>query len=73
MKKLIEAPDVAELLYGDRARAPRVHELARQGLLPAVRLGRQVRFDPDAIDEFITSGGKALDGGWRREPRGSAD
>lgn len=46
----------------------RVRDLVRQGILPHYRLGRQVRFDPDAIEEFIRTGGKPLagPGGWRK-------
>ena len=46
---------------------PRACELAREGILPVVRLGRTIRVDPAALDEFIRSGGKPLPGGWRRE------
>src|SRR5262249_42642324 len=45
----------------------RLYELVRQGLVPAVRLGRQVRFDPAAVEAWIARGGRALPGGWRRE------
>lgn len=45
----------------------RMADLVRQNVVPAVRLGRQVRIDPDAFDEFIRGGGKSLPGGWRRE------
>lgn len=45
----------------------RVYELIRQDILPSVRLGRQIRVDKEALDEFIKAGGQALPGGWRRE------
>jgi len=46
----------------------RVYQLVREGLIRgAVRLGRQVRIDPDELEEFIKSGGQALPGGWRKE------
>ena len=46
----------------------RVYQLVREGLIRgAVRLGRQVRIDPDELEEFIKSGGQALAGGWRKE------
>ena len=38
---LITADDLAGLLEVSRAR---IYELAREGLLPAVRLGRTIRF-----------------------------
>lgn len=43
--------------------------LARAGILPVVRLGRQVRVDPDRLRKFVEDGGKALPGGWRKEAR----
>ncbi len=45
----------------------RVYTLAREGILPHVRLGRQIRIDSQVLEEFIRGGGKALPGGWRRE------
>lgn len=42
--------------------------LARQDLCPHVRLGRQVRFLPEQIEDWILAGGQALPGGWRQEP-----
>jgi excisionase family DNA binding protein len=36
---------------------PRVYELARLGLLPAVKFGRTVRFDPAALAAFVAQGG----------------
>jgi excisionase family DNA binding protein len=59
-EKLIRADAVAELLDVDRYR---VYELAREGNLPHVRLGRAVRFDPVAIREWIAQGGTARNGG----------
>ena len=39
----------------------RVYELIRLGILPGVRMGRQVRLDPQKLDEFVQNGGAALD------------
>ena len=63
LEKLLTARDLAPVLQVPEAR---VFDLARQGLLPHVRLGRQVRFPESAVAEFIESGGRALPGGWRR-------
>jgi excisionase family DNA binding protein len=63
LKKLLNLQQLAEILGVTYARAC---ELAREGVLPVVRLGRQVRVDPDALASFIADGGKALPGGWRR-------
>jgi excisionase family DNA binding protein len=46
----------------------RTYQLIREGLLRgAVKLGRQVRIDPDELEEFIKSGGQPLPGGWKKE------
>ncbi len=50
----------------------RTYGLVRNGLIPAVHVGRQVRFDPGAIQKWISEGGKALPGGWRQEPTTTA-
>ncbi len=47
----------------------RIWDLCRQNAFPHVRLGRQIRFDADAVEAFIASGGQSLPGGWRREER----
>lgn len=44
----------------------RVYELIREGLLPSVRLGRQVRISEAALRAWIERGGKTLPGGWRK-------
>lgn len=55
--RLMTADEVANALCVSRAR---VYELARTSILPCVRLGeRQVRFDEDALREFIAQGGCA--------------
>jgi excisionase family DNA binding protein len=46
----------------------RAYKLCRNGLLPHVRLGRQIRVDPDQLNQWIAKGGSALPGGWRRGP-----
>lgn len=60
---LREAADVLQVSYH------RAAELARQGLIPVIRLGRQVRVCPDQLETFIAKGGRALPGGWRRLSR----
>ena len=39
---------------------------------PAVRIGRRVFIDMEQWQEFRKSGGRALAGGWRREPQEAA-
>ena len=62
--RLREAADPLNITY------QRAAELVRQGLMPGVvRLGRQIRINPERLNEFIDAGGKALPGGWRKERR----
>ena len=51
-----------------RVSVARVYTLVQQDILPVVRLGRTVRVDLQALNEFIVAGGKPLPGGWRRPP-----
>lgn len=64
LKRLLRVPEVARILDVPETR---VYEMARQGLLPVVRLGRQIRIDREALDEFIRNGGRTLPGGWKWE------
>lgn len=66
MQHLITLKEAAKTLGVTYARAD---ELARQDLIPVVRLGRQVRLSPEALEDFIRGGGKTLEGGWRKESR----
>ena len=61
---LLTVPEVSERLKISEAR---VRELGRLGLLPIVKLGRQIRVDPARLDAWIADGGQSLPGGWRRE------
>jgi excisionase family DNA binding protein len=54
---LLTADEVAEIL---RVTPARLYGLARCGVLPSIRIGRQVRFAPAAIEQFIARGGYSL-------------
>lgn len=54
MEKLLMAEEVAEILNMTK---DRVYSLARQNLIPHVRIGRQLRFSYRAIEEWISRGG----------------
>jgi excisionase family DNA binding protein len=62
--RLLTIAEVAARLGITPARA---YEACRRGLIPSVRIGRQVRVDPDALAKWIAAGGQALPGGWRRD------
>ena len=63
MTKLLKVEDVAELF---NVTEERVYTLAREGIIPVCRVGRQLRFSENAINEFVDSGGKSWSGGWRK-------
>jgi excisionase family DNA binding protein len=63
-KELLTLDQTAKVL---RVKYARAAELAREGVLPVVRLGRQIRVDPDQLSDFVSKGGKALPGGWKRQ------
>lgn len=62
--QLLRIPEVAKTLSISPERA---YGLVRSGVLPVVRLVRQLRVDPNALAEWVGRGGKALPGGWRRD------
>jgi excisionase family DNA binding protein len=41
---------------------PQVYRLVREGRLPAVSIGRYLRFDPVVIQRWIETGGTAIGG-----------
>jgi excisionase family DNA binding protein len=55
--RLLTLKEAAEILGVKPFRAA---ELVRLGILPAVRLGRQVRISSRRLSGFIQEGGKAL-------------
>ena len=58
--RLIQAKRASEVLSVSLAR---LYELARLGVIPVVRLGpRQIRFDEDALTEWVKNGGLAVGG-----------
>jgi excisionase family DNA binding protein len=62
IKRLMDATEAGEYLG---IQPQRVYDMVRKGILPAVRLGRQVRFDQVQLEDWICEGGKALPGGWK--------
>jgi excisionase family DNA binding protein len=55
---LLTADDLAQRWSVPRAH---VYRLAREGRLPTVRLGRYMRWRPEAVDAFELDGGAAND------------
>lgn len=54
MQQLFNAEETASRLGISMAR---LYELVRAELIPVVRIGRQLRFDPKALAEWVASGG----------------
>lgn len=38
-----------------------LYEAVRRGLIPAVRIGRRIRFDLDRLNDWAASGGRTID------------
>lgn len=63
--RLLNMQEVAERLGVSLQRA---YEMGRTGLLPIVRLGRQMRVEEGRLVTWVEGGGRALPGGWRKRP-----
>ena len=61
---LVSVGPVAQYLGVTRAVC---YELCRSGILPHVRVGRRIRFSPEAILDWVADGGSGYPGGWRKE------
>ena len=57
IRELLTAAEVSRRLGVPRSRT---YQLARKGLLPVVRLGRQLRWDEAAVEMWIARGGRGL-------------
>lgn len=55
--KLLRLAEVASVLD---VPAARVYEMARRGILPVIRMGRQLRVDPEQLQGWIAAGGQSL-------------
>ena len=53
---------VRELAPRLRVGVPRLYEMAREGLIPSIRLGRQLRFELTQIERWIDAGGVGFTG-----------
>ncbi len=59
-EKLLRMSEVAALIDTSLARA---YELVRQGVIPGVvRLGRQIRVNPDVLAKWMTQDGRVTTG-----------
>ena len=67
---LLTIPETAELLGVSAARA---YELAREGILPVVHIGRQKRVSKEQLQAWVDQGGRRLPGGWRKKPHGGSN
>jgi excisionase family DNA binding protein len=55
MKQLLTIKEVADLL---NMSVDGTYALARQGIFPVIRIGRQLRVNPEQFKEWIDFGGK---------------
>lgn len=62
--KFYTAAQIAKLLNMSQYR---VYEAVREGLLPAVHIGRQIRVEESAFIQWARGGGQRYAGGWRRQ------
>ena len=58
--RLHDAEWVRENVFGRRISRATIHRLARQGLLPTVRVGRRMLFDETALRGWANRGGTGL-------------
>lgn len=63
-KRMLTVQEVAEDILNTTPE--RVYTLIREKILPSVRLGRQVRIDSIALEEWIQNGGQSYPEGWRK-------
>ncbi len=59
---MLTATEASALL---RVRLPQVYALAREGVIPSVRVGRKVRFNRDRLLRWIDDGGTGFPGAHR--------
>ncbi len=57
----LETADVVAPMLGLTKQA--LYEAVRKGFIPAVRIGRRIRFNLDALSEWTASGGRAIEAG----------
>lgn len=69
LNNFMTVEDVAEML---RINKSTVYRMAKQGRLPATRVGRQWRFRLSALEEFLDSGGEAVFEEERRQAQGGS-
>ena len=61
--RLLTMKDVAQRLG---ISLQRTYDMGRLGLLPVVRLGRQLRVEEGRLASWVEDGGRGLPGGWKR-------
>lgn len=58
MIDIITVDELAEMLKVTRAR---VYTLARNDIVPTVRIGRQIRFERSVIEKWVLNGGDSTE------------
>jgi len=66
---MMTVAEAAKLLH---LSVPGVYGLVRSGVVPACRLGRAIRISERVLQNYITAGGRAWPGGWRKRSSSGA-
>ena len=64
MTTLLRSRDAAEKLDITEYQ---LYAKTREGIIPAVKIGRMIRWNEEALNDFIQVGGKSYPGGWKKE------
>lgn len=64
MIQLIDAEPATEILGISKAR---LYQLCRMNIIPHVRIGRQIRFNVEHLENWINSGGTTFPNSKRKE------
>jgi excisionase family DNA binding protein len=65
-RKLVDVEEARKGWFPASVSGQRLYKLAREGVIPSVRMGRLIYFSPDALDKFIEQGGSGYGGASRR-------
>jgi hypothetical protein len=65
-RPLVDVEEARKGWFPPAVSRQRLYKLAREGVVPSVRMGMRLYFSPDALDRFIEQGGSGYGGASRR-------